>query len=411
MQEHNECVEVVANSTDNNTEDIDVEAASHNTSDVEASSKGLKKSIIITIGVVALISLVAAASTGGHGIRAFKSTQTTNFSASGKNDCDATKAPSAVNSKSSKSPSPSNSPKSKCKKTKATKAPETESPSPSFSPSEASSNEPSTDPSISPSVSVEPSTDPSISPSTSKEPSTNPSQSPSTSIEPSTDPSISPSTSIKPSTNPSQSPSTSIEPSTEPSLSPPPCAHLAGGGWVRVRHVPAGNLWHPATDSLKGTDVYGTEGDDSAPWSVNFADKLPTGYTYDRFLFATGNCGKWLVATVDAVIGTAYSNEPRQVIESGVCINRPTDANIGENRNNQERPPIRSCEKNGYYMAKWYNRDSWHEHLEDPWVTIFDYSDAISDCMIVYLENSYTDVSSCFHPLDGADVYILPQPE
>jgi hypothetical protein len=33
-----------------------------------------------------------------------------------------------------------------------------------------------------------------------------------------------------------------------------------GGGWVLVRRVKQGSSWHPATDNLRGTDVYGTYG-------------------------------------------------------------------------------------------------------------------------------------------------------
>ena len=35
-------------------------------------------------------------------------------------------------------------------------------------------------------------------------------------------------------------------------------AKIDGGGWTLVRHVPAGNTWHKATDQLRGTDVYGS---------------------------------------------------------------------------------------------------------------------------------------------------------
>ena len=55
--------------------------------------------------------------------------------------------------------------------------------------------------------------------------------------------------------------------------------------WKLVRHVPQGNTWHPSTDNLKGTDVYGTPSgplSDQA-WSVNFE-----GESFDAFMFATG---------------------------------------------------------------------------------------------------------------------------
>ena len=44
-----------------------------------------------------------------------------------------------------------------------------------------------------------------------------------------------------------------------------------GACWRHVRHVPQGSTWHPATDQMRGTDVYGEEGGDMA-WSISFAD-------------------------------------------------------------------------------------------------------------------------------------------
>ena len=40
--------------------------------------------------------------------------------------------------------------------------------------------------------------------------------------------------------------------------------------WIRVRHVPAGNAWHPATDQLNGNEVYGDPSNDCFPWSIKF---------------------------------------------------------------------------------------------------------------------------------------------
>uniref|UniRef100_A0A0G4I4H5 EGF-like domain-containing protein n=1 Tax=Chromera velia CCMP2878 TaxID=1169474 RepID=A0A0G4I4H5_9ALVE len=69
--------------------------------------------------------------------------------------------------------------------------------------------------------------------------------------------------------------------------------NILGGGWRLVRRVQSGTTWHPATDDLYGTDVYGTPGDpDSAQtWSVRFDNE-----TYDQFLFTTGDESVWLVA-------------------------------------------------------------------------------------------------------------------
>ena len=78
---------------------------------------------------------------------------------------------------------------------------------------------------------------------------------------------------------------------------------IDGGGWILVRHVPAGNSWHKATDQLKGTDVYGTPcgATCNKEWSVKFAHQQ-----FDQFLFATGDEKKWLIADKDDVTGGWY---------------------------------------------------------------------------------------------------------
>ena len=405
-----EDVEVVFfNSTNSNASDIDVELANRSTGagDVNVSSannlqtteqvnlnstndvyKGMKKS---TIGVVAFVSLSASVLVaGGYGIEASKSTQTqTNFSES---DCVATKAPSVVKAKSTKSPSsktsktrsPTLSKSSKKKRRrcgKSTKAPSpspTESLSPSLSPSikpsELPSELPSSRPSIQPSTSTQPSDQPSLFPSASVEPSMAPSELPSSSSRPSNQPST------QPSGEPSLFPSASAEPSMTPSClsqPQPECAQLHGGGWIRVRHVPAGNTWHPATDSLAGTEVYGTESFDSAPWSVDFESKVAG---YNEFLFATGDCTKWLAATTDAVIGSNYDLSVTREILASSDIPSP-------------------------YSAKWYNRA---DIPEDPWVSIIDHGPAIGAGKILYGEASYgsSHAANILPSSGGADVYV-----
>ena len=38
-----------------------------------------------------------------------------------------------------------------------------------------------------------------------------------------------------------------------------------------MRHLPQGSTkWHPATDRLVGSDVYGNPGDDFMAWSIEF---------------------------------------------------------------------------------------------------------------------------------------------
>jgi hypothetical protein len=45
---------------------------------------------------------------------------------------------------------------------------------------------------------------------------------------------------------------------------------LDGGGWEAKRFVPGNGIWHPATDWLVGTDVYGTKGSTVEAWSIEF---------------------------------------------------------------------------------------------------------------------------------------------
>ena len=63
-----------------------------------------------------------------------------------------------------------------------------------------------------------------------------------------------------------------------------------------MRRVKAGTEWHPATDQLLGTDVYGTPSSATADatFSVEFG-------AFDQFLFATGDGAKWLIADKEQV--------------------------------------------------------------------------------------------------------------
>jgi len=151
-------------------------------------------------------------------------------------------------------------------------------------------------------------------------------------------------------------------------------------GWQLVRHVPAGHVWHPATDKLMGSDVYGKEShDEAAPaWSIRFEN-----INYDEFMFATGDCQKWLVAKKDAVFGW-YSNNPRDIVESSIS-NKP-------------------------YKARWYRRAN---NKEDPWISITDHSAAVHAGEIVYGANSFGNVhaSNVVAVHNGADVYVRLSPD
>jgi hypothetical protein len=96
-------------------------------------------------------------------------------------------------------------------------------------------------------------------------------------------------------------------------------------GWTLVRRVPAGNAWHPATDGLVGTVVYGTyssnpqDNNIGTGWSINFETAVPG---YDQFRFATGDGQVWLITTKAGIGGLLvtpneyYSDSQRAIISS-----------------------------------------------------------------------------------------------
>ncbi len=63
--------------------------------------------------------------------------------------------------------------------------------------------------------------------------------------------------------------------------------NVSGGGWVLVRRVKQGSVWHPALDDLEGSDVYGTYGSSTSDstFSVEFWPWIRAG---TEILFATG---------------------------------------------------------------------------------------------------------------------------
>jgi hypothetical protein len=154
--------------------------------------------------------------------------------------------------------------------------------------------------------------------------------------------------------------------------------NIDGGGWILVRHVPAGATWHPATDLLVGTSVYGDSSQgpkSSAAWSINFEDM-----DFDQFLFATGDETKWLIADKDQVTGSFYSNESRHIARSSLT----------------DQP----------YVAKWYRRQQGFQ--EDPWISLTDHGEAIHHLQILYGENSNGKASHAdvLRAHAGANVFI-----
>ncbi len=72
----------------------------------------------------------------------------------------------------------------------------------------------------------------------------------------------------------------------------PDRVELEKGGWRLVRHCPAGDRWHWASDNLIGTVVYGDpkggEHPNAPQWSVRFEGA-------EELLLCTGDGSKWLV--------------------------------------------------------------------------------------------------------------------
>ncbi len=57
--------------------------------------------------------------------------------------------------------------------------------------------------------------------------------------------------------------------------------NFEGGGWALVRRVRQGTTWHPATDNLRGTDVYGTASTSTSDstFSLPFASLITSSET------------------------------------------------------------------------------------------------------------------------------------
>jgi hypothetical protein len=131
------------------------------------------------------------------------------------------------------------------------------------------------------------------------------------------------------------------------------CEITGMDGWRLVRHLPPSDNWHPTQDRLLGEISYGDSSNDDEPWSVPFGK-------YDEFLFASGDCEKWLVASKSSVIGETYANNERHVVKSSICSTP--------------------------YKARWYNRNGFPE---DPWISITDHHDAITNDDLLYGCNSF----------------------
>jgi len=145
-----------------------------------------------------------------------------------------------------------------------------------------------------------------------------------------------------------------------------------------VRRVRAGYSWHPATDQLMGTDVYGTYvNDPTADTTFSIAYDIND---VSEFLFTTGDYKKWLIASKETVVGTFYENAPRLITKSSVS----------------QTP----------YVARWYRR--WGA-IEDPLISLSDHHNAIGSGDILYGGAGYsssTHASAVLPFHNGANVFV-----
>ena len=83
----------------------------------------------------------------------------------------------------------------------------------------------------------------------------------------------------------------------------------SGSGWRLVRWVPPGDKWHSAVDQLRGTEEYGDPADTNEAFSIKFHQD-----DFDQFLFSTGDCVKWLIASNDKILRIFDLEQPSEPI-------------------------------------------------------------------------------------------------
>ena len=161
---------------------------------------------------------------------------------------------------------------------------------------------------------------------------------------------------------------------------------MDGGTWELVRRVKPGNQWHPSTDNLQGTDVYGVFVNDITVDST-FSIAFNVAEVED-FLFITGDQQKWVIASVEAVLGARDETSGNFLGYSG-----------------QNRDIKMSSISPDPYQALWYNRIS---VAEDPWISLTDHSLAVEEGNIIYGEAEFNLAShtSILRLHNGANVYI-----
>ena len=150
-----------------------------------------------------------------------------------------------------------------------------------------------------------------------------------------------------------------------------------GSGWELVRRV-HGHQWHPATDNLQGTAVYGDvcESTQDCTFSVEFTAEAKD---FDDFLFATGDCTEWLIA-------------PK------ASLTQKGDKVIAK--------VFKSSLKSTVHPLHWRNRDN---HPEDPLITLADTDTnplLHQEGILLYAENAADFSSRAVAEHGGFNVFI-----
>ena len=149
-----------------------------------------------------------------------------------------------------------------------------------------------------------------------------------------------------------------------------------GHGWVLVRRTESGSF--PVSDNLAGTAVIYNAHQNAYhdPLGPTFSQKFD-GADFDEFLFATGDCTKWMIMQKEQAIGQFYTDQqPRQIVKSHTS-NTP-------------------------YMAEMYFRQGFSE---DP---LLSFGDHTRDwATVLYAER----LGSAPAQLDGLSGHIIPTRE
>ncbi len=129
-----------------------------------------------------------------------------------------------------------------------------------------------------------------------------------------------------------------------------------GCGWDLVRRTATNTF--PYKDQLRGTVVSG-QAHDNPTSPISFTKRFDVGI--HQFLFATGDCSRWMIMDNSAVRGNYYTNAPRNIIAS-----------------HKSATP---------YKANMHRRSG---NLEDPWITFTDHDEQhYTHCNSLYQENNY----------------------